>query len=335
METSSATVTVTPGQVATTLTYTGPSSTGFNDAVTVSATLTDTTSGSPIAGAPVTFSLNGAETCTATTDASGKASCAVTPGEAAGPYTVTASSPGDATHLGSTTSAGFTVTLEESALASTTSLQLFASGGSATLSSTLTDPDGGAPIPGRAVTMTLGSGSGAQSCTATTNISGTGTCSISPVTVALGSQPVTDSFGGDAFYRPATYAQQALVFAFSQGGSFVVGDQSASGPVTFWGSQWAKANKVSRGAPSSFKGFEDAPALPTCGTNWTTDPGNSTPPPAGPLPSYMAVVVASQVNQAGSTISGNTLHIVIIKTDPGYQGNPGHPGTGTVVATFC
>ncbi len=105
--------------------------------------------------------------------------------------------------------------------------------------------------------------------------------------------------------------------------------------LTFWGSQWAKANKLSGGAPSSFKGFEDAPAVPTCGTNWTPDPGNSTPPPAGPLPSYMAVVVASQVNKSGSTISGNTVHIVIVKTDPGYQGNPGHPGAGTVVATFC
>jgi len=28
------------------------------------------------------------------------------------------------------------------------------------------------------------------------------------------------------------------------------------------------------------------------------------------------------------------VHIVIVKTDAGYAGNPGHDGTGTVVATL-
>jgi hypothetical protein len=334
--TETATATKTWVKLSTTLTYNGATSSDYNDSATLSATLTDTTSGSPIAGAPVTFSLNAAETCSGTTDASGKASCSVTPGEAAGPYTVTASYAGDATHAASSSSTGFTVTLEETALSSTTALQLFSSGGTATLSSTLTDPDGGAPIAAKAVTMTLGSGSGAQSCTATTDASGTATCTISPVTVALGPQPVTDSFGGDAFYKSATNAQQALVFAFTPGGSFVVGDKSATGAVTFWGAQWSKANTLSGGgAPAAFKGFEDTPAVTACATGWTTDPGNSTPPPAAPLPSYMAVVVASAVSQSGSTISGNTVNIVIVKTDPGYQPNPGHAGTGTVVATFC
>jgi len=37
----------------------------------------------------------------------------------------------------------------------------------------------------------------------------------------------------------------------------------------------------------------------------------------------------------GSTISGNTPHIVIVKTNPGYAPNPGHAGTGTVVLVIC
>jgi hypothetical protein len=58
-------------------------------------------------------------------------------------------------------------------------------------------------------------------------------------------------------------------------------------------------------------------------------------PPPGPLPTYIAVVVASTIQQSGSTISGNTVHIVVVHTNPGYAPDPSHPGTGTVVATLC
>jgi uncharacterized repeat protein (TIGR01451 family) len=130
----------------------------------------------------------------------------------------------------------------------------------------------------------------------------------------------------------------AFIYAGSAGGMFVIGDLNAAvgTSVTFWGAQWWKLNSLSGGAaPAAFKGFEDTPPAPGCGTNWTTDPGNSTPPPAGPLPAYMAVIVSSSITKSGSTISGNTPHIVIVKTNPGYQPNPGHAGTGTVFAQVC
>jgi hypothetical protein len=122
------------------------------------------------------------------------------------------------------------------------------------------------------------------------------------------------------------------------GGAFVIGDQnSATGTaVTFWGAQWWKLNSLSGGgAPASFKGFALNPSTPSCGVNWSTDPGNSAPPPAGPLPPYMAVIVSSSIAKSGSMISGDTPHIVIVKTDPGYAPDPGHPGTGTVVGQVC
>jgi Bacterial Ig-like domain (group 1) len=122
------------------------------------------------------------------------------------------------------------------------------------------------------------------------------------------------------------------------GGSFVIGNQnSAPGTsVTFWGAQWAKDNSLSGGsAPRSFKGFAENPTTPSCGADWTADPGNSTPPPDGPLPAFMGVIVTSSADQSGSTIAGNTVHIVIVKTDSGYQPNAGHAGTGTVVAVVC
>jgi hypothetical protein len=137
----------------------------------------------------------------------------------------------------------------------------------------------------------------------------------------------------------ATASCTVLTFAFAPGGgSFVIGDKNAvvGSSVTFWGAQWAKVNPLSGGpAPSSFKGFAANPTTPTCGAGWTADPGNSTPPPDGPLPAYMAVIVTSSADKSGSTISGSTVHIVIVKTNPGYAPNPGHAGTGTVVAVVC
>jgi len=88
-------------------------------------------------------------------------------------------------------------------------------------------------------------------------------------------------------------------------------------------------------APASFKGFADGTGQPpVCGAGWTSDPGNSSGPPDS-VPQYMAVIVTSSVHKSGSTVSGDTVHIVIVKTDPGYASNPGHAGTGTVVATLC
>ncbi len=136
-----------------------------------------------------------------------------------------------------------------------------------------------------------------------------------------------------------TTSCNTLGFSFAPGGgSFVIGDKNAAigTSVTFWGAQWWKLNSLSGGnAPASFKGFAESPSTPACGIGWSTDPGNSTPPPAGPLPAFMGVIVTSSSSQNGSTISGDTVHIVIVQTNPGYAPDPGHAGTGTVVAVVC
>jgi hypothetical protein len=307
-------------------------------AASVTATLS--ACGTPLTGATVDFAVpSGPNTGTtgsgpAVTDANGHAS-----------FTYTSATTGTDTVQAVVTNAvgpipSNTVNVvwqkRPTAITSTTALQPFAQGGVAALSSTLTDANSGTPLPGKNVTMALGSGSTAQSCSASTDTAGTAACSISPVTVGLGPQPVTDRFPGDDADLPSDNTQHALVYAYSQGGSFVVGDRSATGPVTFWGAQWAGVNVLSGGsAPASFKGFEDTPPAPGCGISWSTDPGNSTPPPAGALPTYLAVVVADHVTKSGPVITGDTVHVVVVKTDPGYRPDPGHPGTGTVVATVC
>ena len=122
------------------------------------------------------------------------------------------------------------------------------------------------------------------------------------------------------------------------GGSFVIGAQHAGigDRAVFWGAQWNQSNLTGAGKDSrSFKGFARAPQTPACGADWVTAPGNSAPPPPGPLPAFMAVIVTSSVDKSGSAISGNSIHIVVIQISPGYAPNPGHAGTGTVVAQVC
>ncbi len=136
----------------------------------------------------------------------------------------------------------------------------------------------------------------------------------------------------------ADASSKVLIFGTASGGNFVIGDKNAAvgTSVTFWGAQWSKHNTLSGGsAPASFKGFADSPAAPGCAVSWTTDPGNSTPPPAGPLPAYMAVIVSSSITNSGPSIGGNNVHIVVVRTDSGYAPNPGNAGTGTVVGVVC
>jgi hypothetical protein len=140
-----------------------------------------------------------------------------------------------------------------------------------------------------------------------------------------------------------TAKTDVLVYAFATpaGGSFTIGDkESAVGSaVTFWGAQWDKSNPLTSGlaASSSFKGYIEptaAKALPACGGTWTSSPGNSSKPPST-VPGYMAVVVASKVAKSGSAIGGDVRRIVVVKTAPGYQDDPGHAGAGKVVGVVC
>ncbi|MGZ8780923.1 MAG: thrombospondin type 3 repeat-containing protein, partial [Thermoanaerobaculia bacterium] len=121
------------------------------------------------------------------------------------------------------------------------------------------------------------------------------------------------------------------------GGQFVVGDLTnrASGAmVDFWGSQWEQNNPMSGGSvPNAFKGFENGAAMPACGSTWTSQPGNSSDPPAT-VPEYIAVIVSSSVTRKGSVITGNVVEIIIVKT-LGYGPSPGHRGYGQVVAVLC
>lgn len=314
---SSTTGSFTVNPAATTTTYTGATQGVQSSSVTLSAQ----TVGVPD-GATIAFAV-GAESCNGTVSG-GVASCPVTLSDAVGSeYAVTASYAGDASHLKSSDSKPFTV------LSPTTTTHVAAvgpvlAGSTVSLSATVSPSS----APG---SVTFSSG-GTTLCTATL-AGGAASCIAS--FAQTGTYTVTARYGGNGLYPPSSDSTPVLVYAFAPGGgSFVVGDKSASGTVTFWGAQWWKVNSLSGGAaPTSFKGFA-LNSSAKCNVPWSTDPGNSSPPPAGPLPSYMAVIVTSKSTQSGSQVSGNVVGLVIVKTDAGYKGDPGHAGTGTVVATI-
>jgi FtsP/CotA-like multicopper oxidase with cupredoxin domain len=211
-------------------------------------------------------------------------------------------------------------------------------GANATLSARLLEDDS-PPVVGRTVDFTLG----AQACSGNTNGSGVASCTVAVSSPLGASIPITANFAGDAFYLPSADSATAIVFAFPSKGAFVLGDTSAGsgGPVQWWGSDWSKVNVLTGGAaPSAFKGFAEHVTLPTstppasCGAPWTSSPGNSGAPP-GTVPSYMGVLVSNGVAKSGSSISSNTASIVVVAVEPGYAGNPGKAGKGTVVAVYC
>jgi hypothetical protein len=125
---------------------------------------------------------------------------------------------------------------------------------------------------------------------------------------------------------------------FPAGGAFVIGDNVNLTPgatVYFWGSQWSQNNPMSGGAaPNSFKGFENGSQPTACGGTWSSQPGNSSNPPAS-LPQMMAVLVSSSIQKNGSLVFGNVQKIVIVQINPGYGASPGQAGTGKVVSIYC
>jgi uncharacterized repeat protein (TIGR01451 family) len=211
----------------------------------------------------------------------------------------------------------------------------------------------GQPVTFTATVTAVAPGGGTPTGTVTfydgTMVLGTGTlnalgqATFTTSSLSIGTHSITAIYNGDANYNGSTSPPVVqLVFAFPRGaggGDFVIGDLNAAvgNRVTFWGAQWAKSNSLSGGpAPSSFKGFADSTSTnpPTCGGSWSTDPGNSSGPPSS-VPAYIAVIVSSSITKSGSMIAGNTRQMVVVKTDPGYASNPGHAGTGTVVAVIC
>ena len=330
-----ATANITWTKHPTTTTYTGPASGTYSDAVELSGTLVDALTSGAISGETLTLAV-GSDQCIDITDGFGIASCSVVLTQVPAAYTATATFAGSSQYEASSGSSPFVI-LKETTVLTYTGPTLVANNLPITLTAVLTEDDGPAVV-GRTVSFVLGSGGSAQSCSGVTNASGGASCVIAVVNQPLGPGTVSASFAGDAYYLPSSASATTIVFQWTSGGSFVIGDGNAAigATATFWSSQWNGANTVSGGvAPDSFKGFENNPAGPTtCGGTFSTRTGNS-PPPAGTVPSYTAMLVTSLVTKSGSVITGTKPAIVVVQLNAGYSPSPGHPGTAQVLAILC
>ena len=80
--------------MSTTLTVSSATGT-YGTPTTVTGTLVNNYTNTPVAGETVTLKLNGTQSCTGTTNASGVATCTITPSEPGGTYTLSGSFGGD------------------------------------------------------------------------------------------------------------------------------------------------------------------------------------------------------------------------------------------------
>jgi hypothetical protein len=320
----------------TTLTYTGATTGDFHDDVTLSAQLVLSGTAAPVTGQTIMLGV-GSQSCTGVTNVGGSAACTLNLNQASGSYTATAVFAGAGLFQASSASAAFTITREEDTL-SYTGDTVIANNTTAHLRGVLLEDDV-VPIAGRTVVFTLGTGGSAQTCAAITDATGTAVCTVL-VNQPLGPGTVSAVFAGDAFYLPSSVTASTIMFAFLAQGAFVLGDVTAvvsPATVEFWGSDWARQNVLSGGtAPNSFKGFAATVSTnpPACGDDWISAPGNSSDPP-DTLPAFMGVVVSSRITKSGPAESGDVPAIVVVQTNPGYAPNPGHPGTGIVIAVYC
>lgn len=317
------------------LTVPGAQAQDYHDVLTFGVSATDADAGDTLSfgasGLPAGLTLtdNGDRTATV----SGTITAA--PGVYTATITVT-----DGHHSPVSATVSVTVNREET-ITTYVGPTVVAQGNPVTLAATLLEDGTTAPAPsGQSVTLSVGS----QSCIGITDASGNVNCTITSVNVALGPQPLGAIFTGDTYYLPSSdTSKQAIVFAFPVRGDFAIGNITSTSAtpstvVTFWASDWYLRNQLSGGvAPTDFKGFTAtlSSTPPVCGGSWITRTGNSPPPPNGPLPSYMGVIVTSLVTKSGSNLRGNIVHIVVVTTNPGFQPSPGHDGTGKIVAIYC
>lgn len=160
------------------------------DASTLSATLS--TDDGPVAGAEISFSLDGKDVGTAITDGSGVASIEVQLDGEARDVVQTASFEGTEELAASTGSAPFEIQLEDSS----TTLTVTRRAASIEANAALTDADSGAPVEGRTIAFYL---NGIQVASAVTDASGTATVTFGPQQ-AKSDDEVVAAFGGDGTF---------------------------------------------------------------------------------------------------------------------------------------
>ena len=196
---SETTFTVTVNRRPTAIVYGGATTGQYSDPATVIATLTDTLSGTGIAGRTVSFNLNSLA-ASATTAGNGVAATSMLLLAPAGPATLSTAFAGDPAYLPSTDGDAFTLA-KEAVVARFTGTHVSAAG-AVTLSASVTeDADGFLGSALATVTVTFAAVGGSNLCTATVSVNGvgTGTATCTTASLPVGSRAVTATVGGPSY----------------------------------------------------------------------------------------------------------------------------------------
>jgi hypothetical protein len=339
--------TITPAPTATAISS-APTASTFGQGVLFTATVNSTIPGAGIPAGTVTFYDGVAAIGTSPLNVSGVATFS-TSGLLAGAHGITAVY-GATNNFSASTSPAGTQTVNKANTSTTLASSLTPSsvGTAVTFTAVVNAVSPGAGIATGTITFTDGN---AVLATVALNGSGQGTLVTSSLTVGVHS--IAAAYNGDSNFILSTSAPfSQIIYAYPAGGddivlpadgggraTFVIGDLDAAvgKQVTFWGAYWDKLNSLSGGsAPVSFNGFaaHTSTQPPRYGSLWTLDADKTSAPPSS-VPSYMAVIVSRSITKSGSTISGDISAMVVVQTAAGYQSNPGHPGTGKVVAIIA
>ena len=202
-------------QAATELTLVSPPSNGtFGDSPTVTAALTETAGGTPVAGRIVTIAIGGSAAI-GNTGPDGRVTLNVPLATAPGSHQLVASFGGDAALLPSSDSEPFAIAKATSSLSAFTQLPVVTGGGATGIVSTLTASIGGKqqPLLQLTVTYSLTGPGGTKSFSTITDYLGRATL---PATgLAPGTYAVSASFAGDVTYTAATRTGTLVVSAFT------------------------------------------------------------------------------------------------------------------------
>ena len=326
-------------------------SVGYGAPATVSAQVTDSGTGTGLAGKTVTLSA-GTQSCTPTspTGADGTVSCTIpsitqTPGT----YTITASFAGDSSYSPSSGTGTLTVTK----IATTTTYTgdtLGLPGGTVTLSSHLVTAGG--PLAGKPASISV---DGVSACTGTTDANGNISCA-GLAAPSAGPHTITASFAGDAIDAASSASGQLIIGKLATTTTYTGATQGVPGTTATLsahlilaggGPLAGKTVTISLGSAASCTGTTDANGNVTCtvttpaaGTYAITASfaGDTIDAASSATGTFVSAAFAGTITCGGSvkceslladpspaangTVTGSTVTLVYTDDDPYLASNP-------------